>query len=204
MIWTHIYDLILKIITFIFSIFIAINLPFLENKDFLIIMSSIVLYFAVYNIFIRTFATYLYCKYALKMNINLNQAKDLNNAFSPIFPLNLKWLPMREIRNVTDNEKYETALKLFKNYKEQHKNKISEKLNEFIMSNNKVKILRILMYALIIYFIIAGFMNLPPASYLSNLYFKLFETEEYYPVINICILVFPTLLIFKKIDPNIN
>ena len=204
MIWTHIYDLLLKVITLSLSIIIVTNISVLESHDMLKITISLLSYFLLYNFFVRTISSYLYCRIKLKTKISLKQAEKLNNAFSPILNLNFEWLPMLEIRNMKESERYEYALEFYKDYKKQNKSKITEIINTFSMTGHKLILLKILMYSLIIYFFIAGIMNLPPASFLSDLYCRTFETEEYYPMLNICILILPTLLIFKKINPNVN
>jgi len=105
MIWTHIYDLILKLTTLFLSIIILIPIPYLGDNGIVVVILGIILFFVIYNLFVRTLATYLYCKFTLKMNIDLSQAKQLNEAYSPIFPMTMKWLPMKELKNIDETIK---------------------------------------------------------------------------------------------------
>ena len=179
------------------------QIPYLEEKGIAIIILGIVLFFVIYNLLVRTFATYLYCKLTLKMNVNLNQAKKLNDAFSPIFPLNMKWLPMKELKTIDATDKYQIALSTYKNWDEQNKQNRKQQLQDFKNARQKTKILTVIMYIVVGYFMIAGFMDLQPANFLTLAYCKLFDTDKYYPILNSLILVLPTILLFKAFDKNI-
>lgn len=203
MIWTHIYDLLLKLITIIFSIFFLIQIPYLEDKGLIVIILSISLFLLIYNLFVRTFATYLYCRFTLKMNIDLAKAKQLNNAYSPVFPMTMKWLPMTELKNIDDTNKFQIALDTYKNWEDHNKLNRKKYFKDFNNAGKRTKILTIMMYLLVGYFMIAGFMNLPPANYLTKAYCKLFDTENYYPILNCLLLVLATLILFKCLDKNI-
>jgi hypothetical protein len=137
------------------------------------------------------------------LNVDLSQAKQLNGAFSPIFPLTMKWLPMKELKNIDDTIKYQTALDTYRNWDEQNKQNRKQQLQDFKNAGQRTKILTVIMYVLVAYFMIAGFMDLPPANYLTLAYCKLFDTENYYPLLNCFILVLPTILLFKAFDKNI-
>jgi len=203
MIWTHIYDLILKLTTLFLSIIILIPIPYLGDNGIVVVILGIILFFVIYNLFVRTLATYLYCKFTLKMNIDLSQAKQLNEAYSPIFPMTMKWLPMKELKNIDETIKYQTALDTYRNWDEQNKQNRKQQLQDFKNAGQKTKILTVIMYVLVVYFMIAGFMDLPPANYLTLGYCKLFDTENYYPLLNCFILVIPTIILFKAFDKNI-
>lgn len=203
MIWTHIYDLLLKLATLAISIVLLLQIPYFEGTEILSISLGVILFFVIYNIFVRTLATYLYCKFSLKMNIDLTKAKQLNEAFSPIFPLNMKWLPMRELRNIDAKDKYQIALDTFNNWDQQNKQHRKQQLADFKNSKQKTKVLTVIMYVLVGYFMLAGFMNLPPANYLTIVYCKLFNTENYYPFLNSLILALTTILLFRAFEKNI-
>lgn len=203
MIWTHIYDLILKLITLTLFIIIFAEIPYFKGNQSVVIILGIILFFISYNLFIRTFATYLYCKFTLKMNINLNQAKQLNDAFSPIFPLNMSWLPMNELKNIENDNKFDIAINTYNNWKEHNKQIRKQQLQKFNKLEQKTTILTVIMYLLMGYFMIAGFINLPPANYLAMAYCKLFDTDRYYPILNSLALVFLTFFLFKKLDKEI-
>ncbi|MBL7683445.1 MAG: hypothetical protein JNK00_08785 [Flavipsychrobacter sp.] len=119
MIWTHIYDLVLKLLTITVTIIILSHTPAFENKGILIMGIALIIFFFSYHYFIRTFSTFLYCTLALKMKINLSQAKQLNDAFSPTLRLN--WLPMRELKNLDNNVKLETAIRILEKWRERNK-----------------------------------------------------------------------------------
>jgi hypothetical protein len=137
------------------------------------------------------------------MSVDLGQAKQLNDAFSPIFPLKMEWLPMDELKNIDNKDKFQIALDTYKDWDEQHKQNRKQQFQDFKNAEQRTKILTVILYILVGYFMISGFMNLPPASYLTLAYCKLFDTEEYFPLLNGLILVLPTILVFKAFDKNI-
>ncbi len=55
------------------------------------------------------------------MNVSFSQAKQLNDAFSPVFSLHMQWLPMTEIKSLDDSVKYEVALDTYKRWDEEKK-----------------------------------------------------------------------------------
>lgn len=203
MIWTHIYDLLLKMATFGLIILGFSFFPIGINNFFILFIIGFIMFFTVYNFILRTLATFLYCKFTLKMELTLAQAKHLNNAFSPIFPPNVKWLPMEDLKQTDSINKYEIALETLNKWEiEKVENKRIE-IQDFKQSSNKTKFLTVLMYIIIIYFGIASHFNLPPSNYLTAIFCKVFNTEKFYPVINMLILAYLTNLIFTKIDKNI-
>lgn len=203
MIWTHIYDLLLKLATIFLSIVVLIQIPWLEENPIVLALLGVLLFFVVYNYFVRTLATYLYCKFTLKMNVDLTQAKELNDAFSPLFTSPLKWLPMKELKNADDAVKYQVAIDTYNKWREERKRLKTQQIQNFKNAGQRTKTLTIVMYGLVGYFMIAGFMNWPPANYIAEAYCRLFETENYFPIFNCAILILPTILLFRAYDRNI-
>ena len=202
MIWTHIYDLFLKLIT-MFLVFILLEILHLEKNIIIHIVLAIVLFLIIYTFIFRTIATYLYCRLTLKMNVSLEQAKNLNGAFSPIFPLNFKWLPMKELKSIDNNIKYETAIGIYQKWQKENKTTRVQYIDNFKNSQLKIKLLTLSGGLLIGYFIIASFFNIPPASWVTEIFCKLFETQTYSPILNCILLILPTVLIFIKIEKKI-
>ncbi len=99
------------------------------------------------------------------MDVDLSQAKQLNNAFSPILPINLQWLPLRELKGMDDALKFQTALNLYSEWEEEKRQYWVKLVQGFKNSNLQTKILTLAMYCLVIYFLIAGFLNLPPVGF---------------------------------------
>lgn len=203
MFWTHIYDLIFKLITLIGTIVIMDKLTSIENNPKILIILSIIIAFILYKYIIRTLATYLYCKLTLKMNLNLSQAKQLNDAFSPVISRDLKWFPMTELRNMDSDNKFQIALNHYNQYRETLKQDKVQQIKDFNNAEQKTKILTVLKYGLYAYFAVAVVFNLPPSNFITQLFCVVFNTENYYPILNILILLLATNLIFKSLDKNV-
>lgn len=193
MVWTHIYDLILKSITLFLFIITLSQIPYLEDHSVFVILLGVVLSFVLYYFFVRTLATYLYCRLTLKMRVDLTQAKQLNDAFTPIFSFDNNWLPMKELKHIDDNDKYQLAIDTYEKWAEERTQIRDQQMQDFKNAGLGTKIMAII----IGYLVIASFMNLPPANYVAEAYCKLFNTDEYYPFLNCAILVLPTFLLFK-------
>ena len=116
--WTHLYDLIAKLGTLFLSLFILTNIPFIMDNSVLVPVLAIIITVLAYILNLRTLSSLLYCKFTLGMNINFKEAKELNPALSPNpFSLNgYTWLPLKEIKSLDNNVKYETALRLMHNW----------------------------------------------------------------------------------------
>jgi hypothetical protein len=209
MIWTHKYDLAIKIVTLVICAFIiylitTLEIPALEDRGMLIALPIIGLGIIFYALFFRTIGTYLYCRLVLKMKIGFKQSAALNNAFAPNPFTNLKWLPMIEIRGLDDDKKYEVALTILKNWENDNTKKRTVDKNDYKNQPTYGKLLYLVMFAIIIFSFLASLLEIPPATYLIQYYCKIFDTQEYSPVLIGAILtfvgLFPVLGIKKCID----
>ena len=203
MFWTHLYDLIFKLISFAMVLAVVLSISFFEEKNIAVALIIAVLYFLVYNYVFRTFASYLYCRLTLKMNVTLNQAKQLNNAFSPLFPINLQWLPMRELRNMDDAVKYQVALHLYNEWIEERRLYWINITQDFKNSSSGTKLLTFTMYGFVVYFMLAGILNWQPVLFLGRVYCIIFYSNTYPPFLIGIICSALTVLLFKAIDKNI-
>ena len=204
MFFTHIFDKLLKLTSLLISVLCVMQTEafddFLVLQIIFVLLSSAILYVG----FFRTLSSYFYARFYLKMDLNFNQAKELNEALSPVFNLRLKWLPLLEIKEIDADYKYETALKLIENWKQEQiveQQKIKQNFKE---ASLKTKVLTIIMYGLVLYVFVAVFMHWYPMSLLNDFYMNLFNTNEYYPMLNGMITALPIILIFKMIDKNIS
>ena len=149
--------------------------------------------------FFRTLATFMYCKYTLKMNLSFSQAKNLNDAYTPVLPNNMEWLPMKELRDIDDPNKYQMAIDIFNKWDESKKEKRKQQMQEFKNSKLIIKISGILLIIIFLYLIIAVFANLPPSNYLTEFYCIAFDTDRYYPMLNLILLFIPVVLVYLVI-----
>ncbi|MBX7227156.1 MAG: hypothetical protein K1X55_14065 [Chitinophagales bacterium] len=179
------------------SLLVFLKIPGVKEIAWLVIVLSMILAVLLYLGFFRTLGTYLYAKFILKMELSLAQARQLDGAFAPINFKNMSWLPMKELRNIEHDKRFEVAIEIYQKYSQK------QQIENNIPKTTKTKILRLLMYSLMIYFAIAGFMNLPPANFLTNIFCSIFKTEKYYPVVNVLILCVATEKVFKLLDKKI-
>ena len=206
MIWTHKYDLLVKLlcIAAVVALFIPVS-DYLELQGYpthfgpLVFGLALVLAVIIYAILLRSVGTYLYARFTLEMPVSFAQAKKLNKAFAPLFPVGMKWLPMHELYGLPDEHKYEAALRIMDtwiDYKVERKDK-EQKVRDLEPLN--IKVARTVMVVLMISCFGLSVMNLPPASYLSRFTSWLFNENAYYPMLNFCVLVSPLLLIERYI-----
>lgn len=201
---THIFDILFKLISITISIFGIMILIQYYNDALAAFIISFVFSILLYVIIFRTIASLLYARFYLKMELNYFQAKELNKALSPIFTLGNKWLPLTEIKEIEADYKYETALKLIENWKMEQKTEQQKIKQNFKEASLKTKVLTFIMYGIVLYVFVAVFMHWYPMNLLNDFYMDLFNTNEYYPMLNGMITALPIILIFKMIDKNIS
>jgi hypothetical protein len=204
MFFTHTFDIIFKLISITISIFGIMILIQFYNDALAAFIISFVFSILLYVLIFRTIASLLYAKFYLKMELNYFQAKDLNKALSPIFTLGNKWLPLTEIKEIEADYKYETALKLIENWKMEQKTEQQKIKQNFNEASLKTKVLTVIMYGIVLYVFVAVFMHWYPMNLLNDFYMNLFNTNEYYPMLNGMITALPIILLFKMIDKNIS
>jgi len=81
---------------------------------------------------------------------------------------------------------------------------IDKPKKDWSQKTTKTKVLTVILYILCLYFLIAGFLNIPPASYLSDVYAYVTQTNEYSPTLNMLLLVTPTIIMFRIYDSEIS
>jgi hypothetical protein len=208
---THIYDGLFKLISLILSTAILFScskyLDLIENHYLHITVFVGVLFILFTLLFygcFRTLSSYLYANRTLKMNITYTQAKTLNNAFSPFILTNMQWLPMLDLKNNTTDVKYNIALQLVAHWQTEKKHQRLLEKKEFKDYNLAQKTIQILRNIAIVGAAITGFFNLPPASYISNMFCTIFNTNSYVPILNIFILLIPILLIAEFLKSKLS
>lgn len=203
--WTHPFDLAFKLLSAVLAFCIVQLIPAPANGSIpLAIFGVLLLFYVLYRFVFRTLATYLYCRATLKMELSLSQAAALNNAFSPVFSVNnMQWLPMKELRTAEPEHKYETALATYRSWALTRYEQRSEKIQAFKASSLQTKLLTVILFATVAFFIVASFLNLPPASYVSLLVRKVFGQGGYNPILSMVILTTPMVMLFKWVDRNI-
>ncbi len=185
MFWTHIYDSILKAGFWALIVVVWLNVPFLEDSVLLGFLFSTIITFIAYIFFLRTFGSYLYCRFTLKMNISFREAEALNEALcpNPFRFFDMKWLPLKEVKSMEEDKKYQAALNLLETWSEERKQKRQSQKDTFNNSPVFIKALDVLTVVACIVFLTTSIFNVPPASYVINWYCALFDTNEYHPVL---------------------
>lgn len=204
-VYTHFFDLLAKALSLGISMAVIFGIPDLPDHGFLIATLTIIPSFLVFVLFFRTLGSYCYARFSLRMDLSWGQAKKLNAALSPMFTLktNMEWLPLKEVKELEPEEKYNTALSLTAEWQQDHRDWWTDKATRLKNASFMVKLLTVIQWLLCIFFFIASFLNLPPASYLSQLYMSLFETNSYSPTINALVLTIGTILIFRMFSKDI-
>ena len=206
MIWTHIFDLLIKIGTFILIILLFLLIPGLIDHPFIGIIFILVLWVLSIVFVAPTPGSWLYCRIRLKMPISLSQASKLNRVLSPNpFRFNLdgqKWLPLLEVLEVESEKRYEEAMRVSNNWIAEREQKDRQKREEFSNASPASKTLTILIIGFIIFCFIAAFTEIPPANYFIRFYCRIFDTDRY-PVMLISCLMILTIVgpiaLFKKL-----
>jgi hypothetical protein len=207
MAWTHKFDLLFKLIAI--AICVALLVLFGDYLDQIqnhyvhmatFIVVIITVFVLIYYPLLRSLGTYCYANFTLKMKINFAQAKKLNSAYSPFILSSRDWLPMTELAQDDVTMKYEKALAIYEMYDTEKRHERIKDKHGFKESSLVRKILKIVSVVLMCGAFITGILNLPPSSYISNFYCKLFDTNSYFPMLNIVLMILPIAIIFTLID----
>lgn len=203
--YTHLYDFLAKGLSLGVSLALIFGIPGIQEQNILVAVLIVIPSFLSFAFFFRTFGSYCYARFNLGMDVSWSQAKKLNASLSPMFNVKtrMEWLPLKEVKNLEPEERYIKALSLTKEWQQNHEDWWAQKGAQLRNASPKVKLINASLWLLCIYFSIASFMNLPPASYLSQLYMNLFETNSYYPIINALLLTIGTALIFRAFSKDI-
>jgi len=189
--WTHIYDLLVKAIALALSFVLFEGILNIEADQWLmvtgVLLVSVLLYYAV----LRTLGSYLYALISLQMPINWRQARSLNKALSPV--LDMRWLPMKEVKAVKEPLRYEAALRLCSDWDLERRQKRGDQLAWFQKLDGLSQVVNVVLVLLFLAIMTVSILNVAPASYVTEAYCTFFNTEEYYPMLNMLILMLPLL-----------
>lgn len=183
MIWTHIYDLMIKLATLFLSIILFVSIPFFVDNELVLIILSIFISGILYIFFLRTLGSYFYSRFTLKMKINYSQAKKMNDAFSPLTLTDLNWLPLKDLKNVEEKDKYAVALERLEKWKEEKRIARKKQIDDFKNSTSFGKVLEIIFGLIVLTCFVISHYNLPPASYLISFYCDLLNENSYPPML---------------------
>src|ERR1043165_826831 len=200
-IYTHIYDAFMKLLAIALCATLTLQIMAIDDPGLPLLLGVLMLSVLLYYALLKTLGTWLYCKFTLKMDLTFAQARTLNGAFAPVW--SNQWLPMKELKDIDDSIKYETALKIYEHWKETGERVKQTVKVEFAPKSNKTKVLTVIMYSLFVVFFITSIANVPPSSYIADMWMRIWGDNKYNPIVNWAILILPTYFIFKGIDPNV-
>lgn len=200
MFFSHIYDNILKIATLFLCAVLSLAIPGFEDNTLFVLAFMLALFLIVYFAFVRTVATFLYCRFTLKMPLTLSQARQLNEAVTPVFFWQMKWLPLAEIKDMEPSLKFGKTLELYAAWKETNRQERKQNWVDFKQAGTRTKLLTVIMYFLVGYLSLASFFSWPPVNIFGDT-----QDESMFnnPAINICIWVLPVVVVFRALDKHI-
>lgn len=171
MFWTHGYDLLCKIagMAVIIGIFIlGINLlphemPLLAGGIGIIVGG------AVWYMSFRPLSSWCYSRFSLKADLTFADSRRASILFSPLFNL-MKWHPMRQVKDLPQAQRRAAIMEAANELLAYH----DERSQELRAAPLSAKILRALLWVLLIGVVVTGLGDLPPMSWVSGLQAMLF------------------------------
>lgn len=207
MVWTHGYDLLVKLVVLAltgFLLYLGVNI--LEDNGVttygpvfspLLMLSIIGVFIGLYWYIFRTLSSYLYARFTLGMDISYSQAKQFNRAFTGLIPFG-KWLPMTEVLYYPPEERYEKGIAILRQYEtgaDELKRIIKESTDRKPVSK---KVYEVVAFVVVVGGLAVSMMNVPPASYITLAFMKLTDGNSYYPLLNFGILmIIPGIILFR-------
>ncbi|MFM9986844.1 MAG: hypothetical protein ACKVOK_16510, partial [Flavobacteriales bacterium] len=208
MIWTHIFDLLLKAGAFVLIIIMAVLIPELMDDPIRGITFIMVLWVLSLVFVVRTPGSWLYCRIRLKMPVSFSQASKLNHLLSPN-PFQFKlhgqeWLPLLDVLEVESEKRFDLAMEISDSWEAERAQKARQTKEELRNAPGKSKVFLILFGSVAAYCFIAAFAGLPPANYYIRLYCQILDTREYSVSLIACLIILtiigPIALIKKLIQ----
>jgi len=213
MAWTHTYDLLIKILLIAVIIFLcATGTDMLEAQGFIVpgnalgisvMCFAVVLYVGIYQFVLRTLSSYLYARWTLKMPVSFAEARTLNKAFTALAPMG-RWMPMRDLLLYPPQDRYRQALAWLHRHEAltaELDQRIRNSTDKPLVSKTFFEIAAVLV---VIAALVVGFMNYPPANYLSAAQAAVLGEGQYYPFLNVIMLVIPPGAILFHIEKKMN
>jgi len=208
---SHKYDSFLRYLTIISVILISIPVyAMIFNSEYPIewkiafFVSFIFLFcIIVYLKITRTLGSWLYCKYTLKIDLDFNQAKQLNRVLAPLNPAR-EWLDLKDYKNYHGADAFESLLKAANLFDDYNKVKTFEKLQQFKSMSVSKKILQIGYFLSVLFWISASLFNIYPCSLSNDLlsaYIPLDKTTI--KLLTMSIFTLPTIFVFKIFNKDL-
>lgn len=175
---THTIDMIMKFISMLTSLFFSLSIPVLEDKGVILMSIMVALSVVLYIYFFRTLGSFLYCRLILKMPVTVNEAGKLNPALAPnpFAAGGMEWLPLREVKQLSPDERYNAALKIMENW-------MAAKRAELAKKSRLLRTYEIIAGVLLVVFYIMISENIPPAGYVIKMFCDWIGTDFYSPLL---------------------
>ncbi len=190
--WTHIFDLLTKLILIILLACSILIGQYVSSWGVVYTLLFGLVSMLFYWFILRTIGSWVYCFLILRMRIGWKKAAQLNGAFSPI--LDSTWLPMLELKNLSNKDKYQQALNIYQLHrKEQKETKLKYKKDWEKLSKEK-KVIIVLLNAMILSSVIIIIFDLPPIETVNNLYCRLTSYNNlcfYNPILTYFLIIMP-------------
>jgi hypothetical protein len=197
MAWSHLYDLLLKIAALFAVIGLVLLVPGMADAHPALLLSMVLGgWFAAYHLVFRTLSTFLYARFTLGIPLDLSQAKALNDAFTPAWPMQRQWLPMKDLKAMDRSLRHGEALRRLAAWKGEHQAKQAAERQANAARTPANKAALAVMIAAIPLLLIASVAQLPPADRVIAFYCTAFDTDTYSPMLVWVIMLIPVLLLY--------
>lgn len=179
---------------------ILITIPYVEILEYpvIIFVSVFIVYYFVYQNILSYISAYLYCRFSLKMPLNISQIKQLKNVISPAFSFSLAWPSLKEVKSLEPNQRFPKALDLCTQWTSNKKTKRQKRWERIQKSSTKTKVYLIIWVFWIAYSGFASVFNLVPAKSINKLIVQFTGLEI--PMFTFIALVAISLLLIYILD----
>ena len=201
MAWSHLYDLLVKFTSLFLVIGLVLLVPQMADAHPLPLLIVVLAgWFAAYHFVFRALNTLLYARFTLGMPLDLSQAKALNDAFTPAWPMQREWLPMKDLKDVEPSARHGVALERLEAWRKQRniRRELEKKAMQERTPANKAAL--VVMIAAIPLLLLCSVAQLPPADRVITIYCATFGTESYPPMLIWIIMLVPVLLLFALLS----
>jgi hypothetical protein len=116
LLYSHIWDGLLKLVSLIGFILLAVFLKLDQHIPSVPLMIGIVavIWAIVYRQWLSILSSWLYARMGLRTNLSFNEAKTLRKLFQ--LDVSGKWVPVRDIKKLPDNERHDAVLEALQRF----------------------------------------------------------------------------------------
>lgn len=195
--FSHIFDLLAKVLSFALFCFVVYSLGAEVKEDRLmaaIVAAPFVIFFYVFVA--RPLSSWLYALQRLDTRLTWSQARQACGVFCPM--LSIHWKPLEHVETLPESERAAAIMKGLADFRAEQAASHRASLDAWVSASLLGKALTVVKYVGFVIAAVLTFMDLPPASWISE--FQARWDGRYSPTLTILVLVLGVAIVVTFVE----